>query len=34
MSDKAKARNQQLILAAGAVTVLAVFASSRLVQRR
>jgi hypothetical protein len=34
MSDKAKARNQQLILATGAVTILAVFASSRLLEQQ
>lgn len=34
MSDKAKARNQQLILVSGAVTILAVFASSRLLEQQ
>jgi hypothetical protein len=34
MSDKAKARNQQLILAVGAITISAVAASSYLLERQ
>lgn len=34
MSEKAKVRNQQLIMAAGAVTILAVFASSHLLEKQ
>lgn len=34
MSDKAKVRNQQLILATGVVTILAVFASSYLLEKQ
>ena len=34
MSDKAKVRNQQLILATGAVTILAVFASSYFLEKQ
>ncbi len=34
MSDKAKLRNQQLILATGVVTILAVFASSYLLEKQ
>ena len=34
MSEKAKVRNQQLILATGAVTLLAVFASSYLLEKQ